>query len=235
MEYEVERIVDRKEKNSNVLYLVKWKGWSLQFNTWEPRKNLGNCLKLVEQFESEHNKSTKAPSSVAKASAKVAKPSSKVSKPSAKVAKESSNVPKASLRVAKRLSIPAPPSSVDSSKLARQARASKDRTLAPLKKSPARSALLKKTIRKNKPIKAAKVGRVVISRPGSLEKKDKIKQILSHAKGDEKKHGKIHYKYQVSWINDDNSVFRRDSQVSSEELRSNQPNLLFDYLESRLS
>ncbi|ESO04628.1 hypothetical protein HELRODRAFT_131923, partial [Helobdella robusta] len=35
-------------------YLVKWKGWSNEHNTWESRDNLLNCLDLVTQFEKGH-------------------------------------------------------------------------------------------------------------------------------------------------------------------------------------
>lgn len=52
-EYEVEAILDKKvdKKKSCVLYLIKWKGWSDKYNSWEPYSNLDNCLDLLEKFE----------------------------------------------------------------------------------------------------------------------------------------------------------------------------------------
>ena len=36
--YEAECIMDENEKN----YLVKWKGYSIEENTWEPKSTFGN-------------------------------------------------------------------------------------------------------------------------------------------------------------------------------------------------
>lgn len=33
--YEVERIIDKKTINDKVYYLIKWKLWPDEFNTWE--------------------------------------------------------------------------------------------------------------------------------------------------------------------------------------------------------
>ena len=46
-EYEVEAIL-RKEDD---LYLVKWKGYGEEENTWEPVTNLHNCKKLLQQYD----------------------------------------------------------------------------------------------------------------------------------------------------------------------------------------
>lgn len=52
-EWEVEEIVESRidTTTKKQVYLVKWKGYSSKHSTWEPRKNLGNCLKLVRKFE----------------------------------------------------------------------------------------------------------------------------------------------------------------------------------------
>lgn len=47
-EYEVERIID--SRNNDTEYLVKWKGYGHSENTWEPVSNLGNCQQLLDQF-----------------------------------------------------------------------------------------------------------------------------------------------------------------------------------------
>ncbi len=50
-EYEVESIIDKKEKNGVMLYKVHWKGYKAEKATWEPYVNLLNCLDAVEEYE----------------------------------------------------------------------------------------------------------------------------------------------------------------------------------------
>ena len=45
-EFEVEKILGQRGQK----YLVKWKGYPPEENTWEPLKNLGNCRLLLQQF-----------------------------------------------------------------------------------------------------------------------------------------------------------------------------------------
>jgi len=49
--YEVEEILDRQEKREKTKYLVKWKGYTAEENTWEGLENLKNAMKKVEEFE----------------------------------------------------------------------------------------------------------------------------------------------------------------------------------------
>ena len=50
-EYSVENILDKREYSSGKIeYLVKWKGYSNEENSWEPLKNLF-CTDLIEAFE----------------------------------------------------------------------------------------------------------------------------------------------------------------------------------------
>jgi len=50
-EYEVQKIVDKRtKKNGKVEYLIKWKDWGNEANTWEPKENL-QCHDLIEYFE----------------------------------------------------------------------------------------------------------------------------------------------------------------------------------------
>jgi hypothetical protein len=48
-EYEVDQILDSRRFNRSVNYLVSWKGYGPEENTWEPHKHLKNCSdKLVD-------------------------------------------------------------------------------------------------------------------------------------------------------------------------------------------
>jgi histone-lysine N-methyltransferase SUV39H len=49
-EYEVERILDHCEVQNGLHYLVKWKGWSKESNTWEPEENLTNCKQMLRDY-----------------------------------------------------------------------------------------------------------------------------------------------------------------------------------------
>jgi transposase InsO family protein len=47
LEYEVEKILDRKEVRGHPQFLVKWKGYPMEESTWEPRKNLENAKEMM--------------------------------------------------------------------------------------------------------------------------------------------------------------------------------------------
>uniref|UniRef100_UPI003908B103 testis-specific chromodomain protein Y 1-like n=2 Tax=Pongo pygmaeus TaxID=9600 RepID=UPI003908B103 len=50
-EFEVESIVDkRRDKNGNTEYLIRWKGYDQQDDTWEPEQHLRNCEKCILDF-----------------------------------------------------------------------------------------------------------------------------------------------------------------------------------------
>ncbi|KAG7205164.1 hypothetical protein KM043_018258, partial [Ampulex compressa] len=51
--WEVERILEKKEQKDTPIYLIKWKNWGAEYNTWEPASNLVNCLDLLREFELE--------------------------------------------------------------------------------------------------------------------------------------------------------------------------------------
>jgi len=52
-EYEVEKILNRQERKGKTKYLVKWKGYMVEENTWEGLENLKNAMEKVEEFEKE--------------------------------------------------------------------------------------------------------------------------------------------------------------------------------------
>uniref|UniRef100_A0A0B6ZE94 Chromo domain-containing protein n=1 Tax=Arion vulgaris TaxID=1028688 RepID=A0A0B6ZE94_9EUPU len=50
--FAAECIQKRRVRKSKVEYFVKWKGWSIKYNTWEPEENILD-RRLIEQFKRE--------------------------------------------------------------------------------------------------------------------------------------------------------------------------------------
>lgn len=48
--WEVEQILDHVEEEGKDFYLIKWKGWSNAYNSWEPKDNL-SCEDLLSEFK----------------------------------------------------------------------------------------------------------------------------------------------------------------------------------------
>ncbi|KAG8442440.1 hypothetical protein GDO86_011284 [Hymenochirus boettgeri] len=63
--YEVERIVDkRKNKKGKIEYLVHWKGYDSEDDTWEPEQHLVNCEEYIHEFNRRHSEKPRDNSTV---------------------------------------------------------------------------------------------------------------------------------------------------------------------------
>jgi len=52
-EWEVEKILNKKKMRGVVKFLVWWKGFTVEENTWERKENLKNAEELIEEFKQE--------------------------------------------------------------------------------------------------------------------------------------------------------------------------------------
>ena len=50
----VEKILNKRKFRERGRYLVQWRGYTVEENTWEPRENLGNIQELVDRFEEKY-------------------------------------------------------------------------------------------------------------------------------------------------------------------------------------
>ena len=53
-EWEVERILNKQRVRRKNKYLVCWKGFTAESDTWEGRKNLKNAKEVIEEFKKEY-------------------------------------------------------------------------------------------------------------------------------------------------------------------------------------
>ncbi|XP_013418501.1 chromodomain Y-like protein [Lingula anatina] len=52
--FEVDEILDERKRGNTTQYLVRWKGFGPSEDSWEPRKNLGNCTEALEVYYKKH-------------------------------------------------------------------------------------------------------------------------------------------------------------------------------------
>jgi len=55
-EWEVERILNKRQVRGKNKYLVCWKGFTAESDTWESRENLKNAKEAIEEFEKEYRR-----------------------------------------------------------------------------------------------------------------------------------------------------------------------------------
>ena len=53
VEYEVEKILDKRIKRNRIEYLVQWKGYPPEDNSWEPIRNLSNSPATIQDYETQ--------------------------------------------------------------------------------------------------------------------------------------------------------------------------------------
>ena len=58
-EYKVEKILNKRKFRGKDRYLVQWKGYIAEEDTWKPRENLENARDLVEKFEEEYREESR--------------------------------------------------------------------------------------------------------------------------------------------------------------------------------
>ncbi|KAK9138106.1 hypothetical protein Sjap_008700 [Stephania japonica] len=49
--YEIEDVRRKRVRKGQIQYLIKWRGWPENANTWEPLENLQSCSDVIESFE----------------------------------------------------------------------------------------------------------------------------------------------------------------------------------------
>jgi len=52
----VEQILNKRKVRGKDKYLVRWKGFTAESDTWEERENLENAKEAIEEFEKEYRR-----------------------------------------------------------------------------------------------------------------------------------------------------------------------------------
>jgi len=58
-EFKVEKILNKRMVRGKEKFLVRWKGYTVEEDTWENRENLENAKGLVEEFKREYREEVK--------------------------------------------------------------------------------------------------------------------------------------------------------------------------------
>ena len=57
--FKVEKILNKRIIRGKEKFLVRWKGYTAEEDTWESRENLENAKELVEEFKKEYREEVK--------------------------------------------------------------------------------------------------------------------------------------------------------------------------------
>jgi len=60
-EFKVEKILNKRTVRGKEKFLVRWKGYMAEEDTWENRENLGNAKELVEKFKRKYEEEIEEP------------------------------------------------------------------------------------------------------------------------------------------------------------------------------
>ncbi|KAG7171827.1 chromo domain-containing protein LHP1-like [Homarus americanus] len=55
-DWQVEKILEEREKKGKIEYLIQWKDWGPKYNTWEPQENLAGCQDIMKRFKDQQTK-----------------------------------------------------------------------------------------------------------------------------------------------------------------------------------
>ena len=55
-EWEVEKMINKKKIQGKEKYLVLWKRYTVEEDTWKNKENLKNMMKLVEEFKRNYSR-----------------------------------------------------------------------------------------------------------------------------------------------------------------------------------
>ena len=58
-EWEIEKILNKRKIRGIDKYLVRWKGFTAEHDTWERKEDLGNVKEMLEEFEGRMNAEVK--------------------------------------------------------------------------------------------------------------------------------------------------------------------------------
>jgi len=57
--YDIEKILSKRKRYGKVEYLVRWKGYTAEEDTWEKEGNLGNAREAIEDYERGYEKTAR--------------------------------------------------------------------------------------------------------------------------------------------------------------------------------
>jgi len=53
-EWEIEKLVAKRKRRNRIEYLVRWKGWSSEYDEWKTVDQLNNGRRLMKEYDAKH-------------------------------------------------------------------------------------------------------------------------------------------------------------------------------------